>query len=162
MMTNKTPNTDLEKKLLHLLVKKLGGHGVWLHNGPLKEIKFDDPMNGFSVGKGRSVRMSDIIDLVCNELRYADPTIDRRPVGVNDKFGTPIFEGDRVRYNLEGAHTRPDYWNPEYIVVYEPPAFTLKWVGGGKDGGSHDFMLKHGGNNGSLEIVFLEKPDVQQ
>lgn len=75
------------------------------------------------------------------------------PIGVKDMHGTEIRLGDRVRYNLQGSHTKPEYWNPEYRVVYDPPGFTLKHVGGGKDGGSHDFMLRCGGGNGNLEII---------
>lgn len=73
--------------------------------------------------------------------------------GVRDANGVLIHLGDRVVYKLEGDHTKPEYWNPEYEVVWEAPRFTLKHVGGGKDGGSHDFKLKYGGGNKSLYIV---------
>lgn len=73
--------------------------------------------------------------------------------GCYDKHGTAIHEGDFVRYNLEGYPTRREYWNPVYQVIFEPPAFTLKHVGGGKDGGDHAFKLRCGGGNGCLEII---------
>lgn len=73
--------------------------------------------------------------------------------GVKDKNGEPIFEGDRVRYWLEGSHTRWEYWNPEYVVEWQPPKFGLQHVGGGKDNGAHDFILRAGGGNGKLEII---------
>lgn len=79
------------------------------------------------------------------------------PIGVNDGNGDPIHAGDRVVYRLEEG-TKDEYKNPEYIVVYEAPAFTLKWVGGGKDGGSHDFKLRCGGANGDLMIVRKTRP----
>lgn len=73
--------------------------------------------------------------------------------GCKDRNGEQIYLGDKVRYRLEGTHTKPEYWNPEYEVIFVPPAFTLKHIGGGKDGGSHDFKLRHGGGNGDLEII---------
>lgn len=73
--------------------------------------------------------------------------------GCKDKHGNPIHLGDRVRYNLQGSYTKREYWNPEYEVIFDPPMFTLKHVGGGKDGGSHLFILKCGGSNGDLEII---------
>jgi len=74
--------------------------------------------------------------------------------GLLDMYKTPIYEGDRVRYNLQGDFTKKEYWNPEYIVVWDPPSFTLKWVGGGKSGDDTAFKLKYGGSNGDLEIIF--------
>lgn len=73
--------------------------------------------------------------------------------GCKDKDGTLLFLGDRVRYRLEGPHTKKEYWNPEFEIVWDAPSFTLKHVGGGKDGGSHDFILKHGGFNGDLSLI---------
>jgi len=74
--------------------------------------------------------------------------------GCFDKHGKEIKLGDRVRYNLEGPGTQREYWNPEYIVIWEAPMFTLKHVGGGKSGdGDSLFKLKHGGRNGQLEII---------
>jgi len=82
--------------------------------------------------------------------RLAGARID---TGCRDRNGEPIYLGDKVRYNLEGSHTKQEYWNPEYEVIFVPPSFTLKHVGGGKDGGSHDFKLRCGGGNGDLEII---------
>lgn len=73
--------------------------------------------------------------------------------GVKDKDGNKLYLGDSVRYLNEGPHTKREYWNPEYEIVWDAPEFTLKHVGGGKDGGSHSFILKHGGGNGCLELV---------
>lgn len=79
--------------------------------------------------------------------------------GVCDMHGKPIMLGDRVRYNNAGDHTKEEYWNPEYEVIFDPPAFTLKHVGGGKCGGSNEFKLKYGGSNGNLEII--QKADLK-
>jgi hypothetical protein len=73
--------------------------------------------------------------------------------GCKDCHGVMIMLGDKVRYNLEGSHTKEEYWNPEYEIIFDAPCFTLKYIGGGKDGGSHQFKLKHGGANGTLEII---------
>lgn len=73
--------------------------------------------------------------------------------GCKDKDGNALYLGDRVRYRLEGSHTKREYWNPEYEIIWDAPSFTLKHVGGGKDGGSHAFILKHGGFNGDLTLI---------
>lgn len=73
--------------------------------------------------------------------------------GVKDKDGEPLYLGDRVRYCIESRHTEEAYWNPEYEIVWKAPSFTLKHVGGGKDGGSHDFILRCGGSNGDLQLL---------
>lgn len=70
--------------------------------------------------------------------------------GCFDRNGVELFLGDKVRYIHEGPHTRKEYWNPEYEVIWAPPSFTLKHIGGGKDGGSHAFILRCGGANGYL------------
>lgn len=75
------------------------------------------------------------------------------PIGVRDATGREIRCGDVVRYRLAGKHTKPEYWNPEYEVIYDAPAFTLRHVGGGKCGGSLGFKLRHGGGNRDLRII---------
>lgn len=57
--------------------------------------------------------------------------------------GKELKVGDRVRYRNDGPETKPEYWSPEYEIVFEPPSFTLKHIGGGKDGGSHAFILRN-------------------
>ena len=73
--------------------------------------------------------------------------------GCRDMNGDLIYEGDHVRYNLQGDSTKQQYWNPEYEVIWRAPEFTLKHIGGGKDSGSYDFKLRSGGDNGVLEII---------
>lgn len=73
--------------------------------------------------------------------------------GVKDATGKMIHKGDRLLYKLEGSHTKQEYWNPEYEVIWDAPKFTLKHVGGGKCNGSFDFMLRNGGCNGNLFIM---------
>lgn len=73
--------------------------------------------------------------------------------GLKDMHGKRIHLGDRVRYNHQGSHTKREYWNPEYEIIWKAPCFTLKHVGGGQDAGSHDFILRYGGSNGYLEVI---------
>jgi len=73
--------------------------------------------------------------------------------GCKDANGDMICLGDRVRYRLDGKHTKPEYWNPEYEVIWDPPSFALKHVGGGLDSGTDLFKLRYGGSNGHLVIV---------
>jgi len=75
------------------------------------------------------------------------------PTGRVDMHGIEIRCGDIVRYNLEGSHTKKEYWNPEYRVIWRSPKFTLEHTGGGKPGDSFDFILTYGGTNGDLEII---------
>lgn len=83
----------------------------------------------------------------------AMPGITKQSSGCFDKGGNELFVGDRVRYRNEGSHTLKEYWNPEYEVIFNAPSYTLRHVGGGKDGGAHLFMLKNGGGNGMLELI---------
>lgn len=53
--------------------------------------------------------------------------------GVMDKDGREICVGDRIMIDLSGNATKREYWRPEYEVVFKPPHFTLKHVGGDKD-----------------------------
>jgi hypothetical protein len=85
--------------------------------------------------------------------RVAELEAENASTGRKDKHGQIIRLGDRVRYRKEGNHTKVEFWNPEYEVVWEAPTFALKHVGGGKCGGSTEFILKHGGGNGGLEII---------
>lgn len=92
------------------------------------------------------------------EPLYAHPapaTVESARVssGCFDKDGNELFVGDRVRHNFSGPHTKEEYWNPEYEIVFDPPSFTLKHIGGGKDGGQHLFILKYGRVNGDLELI---------
>lgn len=80
----------------------------------------------------------------------------RLNAGVYDMHGQLLFLGDRVRYVNQGTHTKQEYWNPEYEIIWDPPCFSLKHIGGGQDGGDHAFILKYGGSNGDLE--FLSRP----
>ena len=53
--------------------------------------------------------------------------------GVLDKDGREICVGDRIVIDLTSPGTKQEYWRPEYEVVFKPPHFTLKHVGGDKD-----------------------------
>lgn len=74
-------------------------------------------------------------------------------IGLYDRDGKRLHLGDRVRYNLEGRHTKREYWNPEYIIIWDAPCFRLKHVGGGKPGDNAAFILRYGGTNGDLELL---------
>ena len=55
---------------------------------------------------------------------------DKPETGCRDMNGVMIRLGDIVRYNLSSKYTKREYWNPEYEVIFDPPCFTLKHVGG--------------------------------
>ena len=74
-------------------------------------------------------------------------------IGVRDMNGVELRLGDRVRDNNESPHTKREYWNPEYEVVWDAPCYVLKHVGGGLPDDNAAFLLKHGGANGNLELV---------
>ena len=84
-------------------------------------------------------------------LQAVQPAVTE--TGCRDKNGTMIRLGDRLLYHNGGNRTKEDYWKPEYEVIWDAPSFELKHVGGGKDAGSHSFILKHGARNGYLEII---------
>lgn len=139
---------ESEDALLHLLVARLGGHSVDLL--PLDgfgRLVADKPWRrGFSVGRNRSVALDEIAALFAEA---ATPVA----TGCYDRDGRPLYLGDRVVYHLEGPHTKREYWNPEYVIVWDAPMFTLKHVGGGLPGDNYLFKLKHGGQNGNLELI---------
>ena len=90
-----------------------------------------------------------------NDTRALSLTGSGRGVstGCKDKDGNELFLGDKVRYRNDGPRTKPGYWNPEYEIVFDAPMFSLKHIGGGKDGQNHLFILRSGGLNGSLELI---------
>lgn len=82
------------------------------------------------------------------KLNILTPTF----TGIYDKDNHPLFVGDTIRYLLDGPSTKEEYWNPEYEIVFDAPCFTLKHIGGGKDGdGPHTFILKH--RQDSIELL---------
>lgn len=85
--------------------------------------------------------------------RPAQEPVAALSTGCKCKDGNELFVGDRVRYLIEGPHTKQEYWNPEYEIVFTPPCFSLKRVGGGLDGGDHLFILRTGFVNQSLELL---------
>ncbi len=85
--------------------------------------------------------------------------MDKPSTGCFDMNHREIFLGDRVIYHLEGSHTKQEYWNPEYEVIWQPPTFELKRVGGGLDCNSHMFILRYGGVNGKLEVMDTTHPE---
>jgi hypothetical protein len=108
----------------------------------------------------KSQRRIDDAKVVIAALEAAQPAgtvtvkaVYRTSTGVKDKDGNELFLGDKVRYLISGPHTKKDYWNPEYEIVWKAPAFTLKHIGGGKHGDNADFILRCGGGNGALELI---------
>lgn len=65
-----------------------------------------------------------------------------RRTGVFDRDGREICVGDRIRIDLTSNHTKPEYWKPEYEVVFQPPQFALKHVGGDKDSDTARFYFR--------------------
>lgn len=75
--------------------------------------------------------------------------------GIYDKNGRELCVGDRVRVLLQGPSTKPEYWNPEYVVIWKAPSFGLKWVGGGLHSSTATWYFGLGTKQGSdkLETV---------
>lgn len=69
--------------------------------------------------------------------------------GCYDMDGKPINAGDIVTDPYTSPHTEKEYWNPVYKVIFEAPSYGLEHIGGGKDGGTHSFLLR----NRCLRIV---------
>lgn len=61
--------------------------------------------------------------------------------GVSDRDGREILVGDTIRIHLSGKHTKKEYWNPEYRVVFKAPRFTLEHIGGGLDSSTARFYF---------------------
>jgi hypothetical protein len=77
--------------------------------------------------------------------RAEQPQVTVKPyhkTGLKDKDGREICAGDKIRILLNGKYTKTKYWNPEYIVVFKAPEFTLEHVGGGLHS-STSFFLFH-------------------
>lgn len=84
-------------------------------------------------------------------MELPDYTKNGTFTGCFDKDKRPIRVGDLVRYNNESKHTKKEYWNPIYYVVFDAPIFTFRHWGGGLSTGSYEFTLKYRQNE--LEIV---------
>lgn len=61
---------------------------------------------------------------------------------LKDRDGREICLGDRLRHMNESPYTKPEYWFPEYEVVWDAPSFRLKHVGGGKPSDT-GFAFRH-------------------
>jgi hypothetical protein len=74
--------------VLHLLVAKLGGHSVELYHRDGPEADWVDNGRGFSLGRGKTVALADLVDLVAVELHkpvmipHKDDEMDRFLEGV--------------------------------------------------------------------------------
>lgn len=74
----------------------------------------------------------DVIAALRQQPVQAAPT-DHIRTGLRDKAGREMCVGDRVVDRNESKHTKPEYWNPEFIVDWKAPSFFLRHVGGGKN-----------------------------
>lgn len=154
-------NTQLNKKL-HTELRELRKKVQATHGPAVVHESCDNPhcnicVGGLYVCSWCGAAEAEAEHIVCTGLKQTDTEQTDAHSGVDtgcrDRNGKPIYLGDKVRYHLQGEHTKQEYWNPEYEVIFVPPSFTLKHIGGGKDGGSHDFKLRHGGGNGDLEVI---------
>ena len=79
--------------------------------------------------------------------------------GVFDKHGEELRAGDRIVIRLEGEHTKPEYWNPEYVIAWAAPRFTLRHVGGGLDSDTARWYFGLGTEQGYEKLELLSRPD---
>lgn len=71
------------------------------------------------------------IDLIAERDRLRSARTTR--TGILDCTGREICSGDRILIDLTSPNTKKEYWQPEYEVVWNAPAFDLHHVGGDKD-----------------------------
>lgn len=64
-----------------------------------------------------------------------------------DKKGKTIFAGDIIKLHNKSEHTRREYWFPIFEVVWDGFEFSLKHLGGGKNGDNNMFQLRYYPNN---------------
>jgi NTP pyrophosphatase (non-canonical NTP hydrolase) len=83
-----------------------------------------------------------------------------RDCGKYDKNGTIICEGDLVQHHNVNSITKPEYWNPIYVVRWDPPCFVLQYVGGGKQAGNAAFILRH--YPSKLEVISKATENVKK
>lgn len=78
--------------------------------------------------------------------------------GVFDKHGEELRAGDRIVIRIEGEHTKPEYWNPEYVIAWVAPRFTLRHVGGGLDSDTARWYFGLGTDQGYKMLELLDRP----
>jgi len=64
-------------------------------------------------------------------------------LGRIDKNGKLIFEGDIIKQDRIHEYTKEEYWEPEFIIVWELLGFASVHCGGGLPGANLDFTLKY-------------------
>jgi hypothetical protein len=60
------PPENPEPALLRLLVERLGGYGCWVVPAGESRAILGNDMNGFSLGSGRNIRLSEIVEVCRN------------------------------------------------------------------------------------------------
>lgn len=80
-------------------------------------------------------------------------TVEKTQVSTNrkDKKGREIFAGDIVILHNKGEHVKKEYWRPVFEVVHDGFEFSMKHLGGGKQGDSIMFTLRYYPNQ--FEII---------
>ena len=63
--------------------------------------------------------------------------------GCYDVIGRKLYLGDTVVLVNDGPHTKPEYWNLVYKIIFNAPSYTLKHIGCGKDCGAYAFALRN-------------------
>ncbi len=92
------------------------------------------------------------------EERLAKSVYSR--TGVKDQDGREICVGDRILIDLSSPHTKKEYWRPEYEVVFKPPHFALKHVGGDKDSDTAHFYWNVPQPSSTKKIVTLSIKEI--
>ncbi len=78
--------------------------------------------------------------------------------GVRDNKGREICLGDRLRFLNKSHDTPEENWFPEYEVIWNPPSFILRHIGGGSNPDTPWLGLKY--LSEQFETIY-EAPAVQ-
>lgn len=116
----------------------------------LKTVDEELRRYGFSAPEGRRYDMQKAIAAL-----PAAPVGHYTRTGVMDKDGREICVGDRIMIDLSSPNTKREYWRPEYEVVFKPPFFTIRHVGGDKPSDTADFYWRVPQPSSTEKIITL-------
>lgn len=147
-------------------------HDLTDHHGEAEALRRENARMRAELASGSFYKEADIDALMARAeaaeaALAAAPVAEAQPVawgqtGVRDRHGRMICVGDRIRIDLTSPATKREYWQPEYIVEWKPPAFKLRHVGGDKDSDTArwKFSTVQPSSTAALEII-SQHPSVQ-